>query len=484
MKLKLLSLISLLSVFYACQNQPKPIEKKSNITTNELVKSKSLVQKELIDKAVIYEANIRQYSNEGNFEAFAKDIPQLKELGIKIIWLMPVFPISETKRKATGDKFVSEIKNKEERKKYLGSHYAVSDYTAVNPDYGTKEDLAKLVDIAHQNGMIVILDWVPNHTGWDHKWLKEHPEFYTKDKNGKITDPLNDDGSSKGWQDVADLNYDNAGLRKAMIADMKYWLTAQNIDGFRCDVAGEVPTQFWQQAIPELRSVKPIFMLAEAWEPELLKAGLFDMCYGWESHFLLVDIAKGKKNVKDWHRYIKKIDTDYEKDDIIMNFTSNHDENTWKGTVYETFGDLWEEMAVITYLTKGMPLLYSGQEYGLKHRLKFFEKDSIPKNKGKEYALYQKLGKLKNTCKALQGSNLSVKYEAVKTSDDKNVLAFTRSNGGKTLLFVGNISAENSPITIDYKGNFSNYMTGEKLKIDKKTPLTLKKGAYLILILE
>jgi glycosidase len=479
MKKIIILLILLLILFTACQNSLKPEETKYQEYGNQAA---SLIGKDLIDTAVIYEANIRQYSHEGTLKAFERDIPKLKKLGVKIIWLMPVFPISEVKRKATGDKFVSDIADENEQEKYLGSPYAVANYKKINPDFGTLSDLKNLVDTAHKNGMIVILDWVANHTGWDHPWIKEHPEYYTHNKKGEITDPLNVDGSSKGWQDVADLNYENPGLRRAMINNMKYWLSAADIDGFRCDVAGEVPVDFWKEAISQLRAQKKLFMLAEAWEPELLKKGLFDACYGWESHFLLADIAKAKKTVVDWDNYMQKIDTIYEPDDIIMNFTSNHDENSWKGTVYETFGNLWEEMAVITYLTKGMPLLYSGQEYGLKHRLKFFEKDTIPKNQGKEFELYKKLGKLKNTCKALKGSDLSVNYTRIKTNNDANVLAFIRSFDGKILLFVGNISSDNPQIRIDYQGNFTDYMTGEDFMLRKDKSVYVEKGKYLILI--
>jgi glycosidase len=238
------------------------------------------VSADMMESAVIYEANIRQYSKEGTFEAFTKDIPQLRKLGVKIIWVMPIFPISETKRKATGDKFVSEIEDPEERKKYLGSYYAVSDFTKINPEFGTIEDFRKLVKTAHENDIYVILDWVPNHTGWDHPWIKTNPEFYTKNADEQITEPLEPDGTTTGWADVADLNYDNKELRKTMIKQMKYWLAEENVDGFRCDVAGYVPTDFWEEAIPQLRATKDIFMLAEAWQPELLKGKLFDMAYG------------------------------------------------------------------------------------------------------------------------------------------------------------------------------------------------------------
>ncbi len=463
----------------ACKNTAEQSVNQPDIKQEK----KFAVDDDLLETAVIYEANVRQYSPEGTLNAFAKDLPGLKKLGVKIIWLMPVYPISETKRKATGDSFVSDIENPAGRSKYLGSPYAVADYKAVNPDLGTLEDLQNLVKQAHKNEMAVILDWVANHTGWDHPWIKEHPEFYTKNEKGEITDPLNEDGSSKGWQDVADLNYDNPELRKAMVDAMKYWLGAADIDGFRCDVAGEVPVSFWREAIPQLRAEKPLFMLAEAWEPELLKDNLFDACYGWESHFLLADIAKGKKTVADWDAYVKKIDTMYEPDDILMNFVANHDENSWKGTVSETFGDYAEAMTALTFAIKGMPLIYSGQEYGLNHRLKFFEKDSIPKTKGKWFDLYSRLGQLKNTNPALNGGKHPSDYQRIKTNDDKNILAFVRSKNGKKILFILNANHEGK-ISLDFTGKLTGYFSGKSFDYKANEAMELGKGDYRIYLVE
>ena len=462
-------------LFFACQSGEKQGKE-----TSAKPPEKFHVTDSLLETAVIYEANIRQYSPEGTLKAFEKDIPVLKELGVKIIWLMPVYPISELKRKATGNTFVEDIPDPEARKKYLGSPYAVADYTAVNPDFGTKEDLRSLIRTAHRHGMAVILDFVPNHTGWDHPWIKEHPEFYTKNEKGEITDPLNPDGTSKGWTDVADLNYDNPQLRREMIKAMRYWIENFDIDGYRCDVAGEVPLDFWREAIPELRKIKPLFMLAEAWEPELLQDGLFDACYGWEAHFLLADIAKGKKSVADWDRYVRKIDTMYEPDDILMHFTSNHDENSWKGTVYETFGDAWEVMAVTTYMIKGMPLLYSGQEYGLAHRLKFFEKDSIPKTKGKEFALYRFLGRLKNGRPALNGGKQAAAYRRIAASHP-DVLAFERIKAGDTLVFVANFSAKPVRFSLPLSGDFRDEKQHTVRRLSPEKELDLKAWDYLIL---
>lgn len=439
---------------------------------------------EVEENGIIYEVNIRQYSPEGTFNAFTKDIPQLKELGVKIIWVMPIFPISQTKRKATGgddSKFASEMP-KEEQHKYLGSYYAVSDFKKVNLEFGTIEDFRNLVKTAHDNGMYVILDWVPNHTGWDHVWIKEHPEFYTKNAKGEIIDPINPEtGKSWGWSDVADLNYDNKELRKEMTSDMLHWIKNENIDGFRCDVAGNVPLDFWQQAIPQLRREKNIFMLAEAWEPELLKDGLFDMAYGWEAHHTMNRIAQGKNTVKEWDAYIKKVNKDYEADDILMNFVDNHDENSWNGTIKGRLGKGEEAMTALSYVMPGMPLIYSGNEYGLNHSLKFFEKDSIPKTKGKDWELRAKLGKLKAENPALNGGKNKAKYSRIKTDDETNILAFIREKNGKKVVYIANFS--NKPINskVAIKGDFTNYMTGKPMSLKDNEVITLQPFQYFIL---
>lgn len=435
------------------------------------------------ENAVIYEVNVRQYSPEGTFNAFTKDIPQLKELGVKIIWVMPIFPISETKRKATGgddSKFASEMPEAEQHK-YLGSYYAVSDFKKVNPEFGTIEDFRNLVKTAHENGMYVILDWVPNHTGWDHVWIKEHPEFYTQNAKGEIIDPINpENGKSWGWSDVADLNYDNQELRKEMTSDMLHWVKNENIDGFRCDVASNVPLDFWQQAIPQLRKEKNIFMLAEAWEPELLKEGLFDMAYAWEGHHLMNDIAKGKKLVADWDNYMQKVSKEYEANDILMNFVDNHDENSWNGTINSRLGKAREAMIALSYVTPGMPLIYSGDEYGLDHSLKFFEKDSIPKIKGKEWDLLTKLGKLKNNRIALAGGKQKASYKKIETSNP-NILAFERAKDGNKIIFIANLSNEVQGFENPFHQSFTDYIKNEKYDLSSTSYLKLKPWQYFIL---
>ena len=463
------------TTMFACKTDKKEEVKTVETESKEI----AAISDAVLENAVIYEANIRQYSNEGTFDAFTKDIPQLKQLGVKIIWLMPIFPISETKRKATGGDFASLIEDEATRDRMLGSYYAVTDFTKVNPEFGTKEDFRELVQTAHDNDIYVILDWVPNHTGWDHTWLKTNPEFYTKNAAGEITDPLNEDGIPVGWADVADLNYESQGLRTEMIKDMDYWISEEGVDGFRCDVAGSVPTDFWQQAIPQLRAKKDIFMLAEAWEPELLKENLFDMAYGWDTHHVMNHIAQGKDTVDAWDKRMNTISEIYEADDILMNFVTNHDENSWNGTVKERMADAAEQMLALSYIAPGMPLIYSGQEYDLDHRL-FFEKDSFPHTKGKVWPLLEKLGSLKSANLALNGGKNAASYTRIETNN-KHVLMFKRTKGEAVVTFVGNLSDKEQTIDAMQQGAFLDYMTNQNIDFKDKT-LTLKPWEYKILI--
>lgn len=466
-----------IAMMASCKNETEAISKENK------EENTSSVSDEVLESAVIYEANIRQYSPEGTFNAFTKDIPQLKDLGVKIIWVMPVYPISIKNRKATGGGFVSELKDEKERAKYLGSYYAIADYTGLNPEFGSKEDFQDLVDTAHENGMFVVLDWVANHTGWDHPWIESNPEYYTQNAAGEIIDPLNPEtGESWGWTDTADLNYDNKELWKAMTAEMKYWVEEHNIDGFRADVAGEVPTEFWEQAVEKIRKIKPVFMLAESEDKDLFHKA-FDMGYNWEGHHIINEMAQGKKTVADWDAYMIKIDTLYQEDDILMNFVTNHDENSWSGSVKERLGDASETMLSLTYAIPGMPLIYSGQEYDLDHRLLFFEKDSIPKTKGKVWPVLEKLGKLKNMSKALNGGKNAAGYIRLKTSSDEKILAFEREKHGERLVYIANMSKEPVSFTLELQGNFEDYMNSIPVELQVDQELNFKPWEYKILLI-
>ncbi|MGB0949380.1 MAG: alpha-amylase family glycosyl hydrolase [Marinirhabdus sp.] len=334
---------------------------------------------------------------------------------------------------------------------------------------------------AHENNMFVIIDWVPNHTGWDHPWVTHRPEYYTKNEKGEITDPINDNGEPWGWTDVADLDYGNPKMRQAMVAEMKYWVTEHNIDGFRCDVAHGVPASFWQGAIPELRKEKNIFMLAEAEIPQIMHGNLFEMSYAWEGHHILNQMAKGEKNVTAFDAYMAKKDTLWERDDILMNFVTNHDENAWAGPLRERMGDATAALTVLTYAMPGMPLVYSGQEYGLDKRLKFFENDSIPKERGSTYGLLAKLGTLKNGDPALHGGKNPAGYERIKTSDDSKILAFKRAQGDSEVIYIANLSPTGTTFTLPLQGTFTDVLNTQKAIFAETQEHKFAPWQYLLL---
>ena len=351
-----------------------------------------------LSQATIYEVNLRQYTADGTMKSFKKKLPKLKELGVDILWFMPIQPIGIKNRKAVGDSFVEDFPNPD-YKKYWGSPYSISHYKQVNPRYGTLSEFKELVELCHQLDMKVILDWVANHTAWDNSWIIDHPEWYTHDSSGKITDPIGEDGKSWGWTDVADLNYDNDKMRKAMTDAMSFWIKECDIDGFRCDVAMEVPVDFWNEASKQLNQIKLIFMLAEseAHKPRMFDSA-FDAYYGWEMHHVFNKLYAGELSASEIIRVMNEKDSICGDHVFPMNFITNHDENSWNGTINERLGESWEATAVLSYSLRGMPLIYSGQEVGLDHRLSFFEKDSIDWNKanGEDYFnFYKVLNKLK-----------------------------------------------------------------------------------------
>ncbi len=415
--------------------------------------------KEWSKNATIYEVNIRQYTPEGTINAFIEHLPQLDSLGVDILWLMPIFPIGEEKRKGG-----------------MGSAYAVKDYRAVNPDFGTLEDMQRLVSKAHDLGMYVILDWVANHTAWDNPLINEHPDWYSKDSLGNNYAPVPD------WADVVDLNYDNEEMRNYMINSLKYWVTETDVDGFRCDVAMMVPTDFWNKARAELDSIKPMFMLAEAEQPDHMQTA-FDMNYGWELHHIMNEVAQGKMNASHFDAYFKKYDSLYQSDDIRMNFTSNHDENSWNGTVKERMGDAAELMAVFSYLVPGMPLIYSGQEAGLDKRLAFFEKDSIDWKNSNYRTLYTQLNELKKKNSALWNGEQNGKLNKIET-DNQHVFAFTRANSTDKAMAFFNMSdtTQTATITTDLETTvLTNYFTNKSITVNRGNEIVLAPWSYLVL---
>ena len=411
--------------------------------------------------AAIYEANIRQHSAEGSFQRFEEYLPELKKMGVGIIWIMPVNPIGEKNRKGT-----------------LGSYYAVRDYKAINPEFGSAADFRHLVDAAHALGMKVIIDWVANHTAWDHPWVTTHPEYYLKNARGEFVPPVAD------WQDVIKLNYANKQLRAAMIDALSFWLTEYDVDGFRCDVAEMVPTSFWNEARAALDKIKPVFMLAEAEKTDLHEKA-FDMSYAWNLKNLFGDIAKGKKNANDLAAYMSGPEKKFNRDAYRMLHTSNHDLNSWEGTEFERLGDAAESFLVLSNLLKGMPLLYSGQEAGNTKRLEFFERDPIPWKEHPYKAIYTNLFQLKKTNQALWNGLAGAEPQRLATSNDKAVYAFSRSKAGDQVVAIFNLSSQPQSVRLLKPGlhtQMRNHFSGELETIKPGQQFDLQPWGYQVFV--
>ena len=385
--------------------------------------------------ASIYEVNVRQYSPGGTFKEFEEHLPRLKRMGVDILWFMPIHPIGETNRKGT-----------------LGSYYSVKDYRAVNPEFGTLADFKALVDSVHDMGMYVIIDWVANHSAWDNPLTIEHPDWFTKDVHGNFMPPNND------WTDVIDIDFSRPGLRRYMIDAMKFWVEEVDIDGFRCDVAGMVPMDFWDAARAELDEIKPVFMLAE-WESPEHHRHAFDMTYAWGLHDLMKKLAARKLPVSALAIYLEKESDTYPEDAYRMYFTSNHDVNSWEGTVFERFGGGGAEaFAVLAATLGGMPLVYSGQEAGLDRRLEFFEKDEIEWREHRFQGIYSTLLNLKHQNRALRNGVGGGYAKWVHTTNDGAVFAFLRERDGDRVFAVLNLSDTGQEIKLvgsDYAGGYN-----------------------------
>ncbi len=429
------------------------------VVEKEVVVEVPATHEEWSKNATIYEVNIRQYTPEGTFNAFCPDMKRLKDMGIKILWIMPIQPISV-----------------ENRKGGLGSYYAVQDYKAINPEFGNMDDFKSLVREAHALDMKVIIDWVANHSGFDNVWTKEHMDWYTLDSVGGLQPTVGTD-----WYDVADLNYDNYEMRAAMIDAMQFWVSEAGIDGFRCDVASMVPTDFWEACRDSLERMRPdIFMLAEANKPELLQKA-FDMDYGWDLLHIMNSIAKGEMKPDAIDAYLQREDSLYEVDDYHMYFTTNHDENSWNGTVFERYGkDGHKAFAALAFLIDGMPLVYSGQEAGLDKALKFFEKDTIDWRDYPYQDFYSKLLKLHASNEALWNGVSDNRPKRLRSNADNEVYAFTRSRNGQEVVAIINLSKKRAKITFESlpSGEFSNLFDDEKLEFIAKNGIEMEPYGF------
>ncbi|MFC2137568.1 alpha-amylase family glycosyl hydrolase [Bacteroidota bacterium] len=417
----------------------------------------------------MYEVNIRQYTSEGTFKAFEAHLPRLKDMGVGILWLMPIHPIGEENRIGS-----------------LGSYYSVKDYRDVNPEFGTMNDFKNLVVAIHEQGMFVIIDWVANHTAWDNDLTINYPEFYTKDDNGNFIPP-----PGTNWSDVIDLDFSNTSMQNHMEDLMKYWITETGIDGFRCDAVDFVPMSFWSNVIEALKEVNPgILMLAEGDKSTYHTAG-FDITYAWAIHGfesgILKAIYDGSKTAIDLGNYLQRDFNIYSEATYRLYFTSNHDENSWNGTVFEQFGESAEAFAVLTHTLHGMPLIYSGQEAGLNKRLAFFDKDLINWNDHEFEDLYTKLLHLKKENKALWNGEAGARAELITTSNDTSIFAFMREKDEYKIFGAFNLSVTEQTFILDdgdYTGNYTDVFKDSEISVENNHEFTLAAWEYILLELK
>ena len=407
----------------------------------------------------IYEVNLRQYTKDGTFKEFEDHLPRLKELGVGILWFMPIQPIGKKNRKGS-----------------LGSYYSISNYTAVNPEFGTLTDFKSLVKKIHDLGMKVIIDWVANHTAWDHHWTIDHPEFYTKDEQEDFIAPVPE------WKDVIHLDYGNPDLWNEMINRMKFWLIEANIDGFRCDMAHLVPTLFWNRVRRDLDKVKPVFMLAESENYDLLEYA-FDSIYNWKLLHAMNSLAAGNINADELLE-IAVHDLEYFPEEASwLNFTSNHDENSWHGSAIERLHYFLEPLTILTFLLPGLPLIYCGQEAGNYQRLEFFDKDVINWKEDKMYSFYKDLIELR---KQNPGLWFQGKIDKIENDAKEAIVSYQISDHeqkGKVIAFL-NLSNSDQTFFIkcgEYNGNYMNVITEKDYKLKCENAINLKAFGYLIL---
>lgn len=465
---KLVLFIITMSCFWSCSNENKTSEN-ATITINDDMLSQyqpqdyvKLTHPEWTKNATIYQLNTRQFSEEGTFNAAQRELPRLKSLGVDIIWLMPIHTIGEKNRKGS-----------------LGSPYSVKDYYAVNPEFGTLQDLKDFVSAAHEQDMYVILDWVANHTAWDNDLVTKHTDWYDKDYKGDFRPtPWWD------WSDIIDLDYNKPEVRQYMTEALKYWVKEADIDGYRCDVAGMVPVEFWNNVRQELDEIKPVFMLAE-WESRDLHAEAFDMTYAWSWNEAVHKICEGKADVSALYIYYSWNESAFPDNSLRMTFVSNHDKNAWEGTMYEQFGEGLEAAIALSVVGEGMPLIYNGQEAGNAKRLEFFEKDPIAWRAHPIGDLYQKLFKLMKDNTALWHAKWGSRMIKVPNDHESEVFSFVRQNEKDKVFVIFNFSDENKTIKFKetlYYGTYNRFSTNESTTLNENSKIELKPWEYRVYI--
>lgn len=412
--------------------------------------------------ASIYQINTRQFTPEGTFKAATAQLPRLKQLGVDILWLMPIHPIGAVKRKGT-----------------LGSPYAVRDFRAVNPELGTLADFKAFVAAAHANGQHVIIDWVGNHTSWDNVLLASHPDWYARGADGQPQPtPWFD------WDDIIDLDYSQPALRRYMTESLLYWVRETGIDGYRFDAAGLVPQDYWDHAARELRAVKPVFLLAE-WESRDLHARAFDASYAWSWWEAVKLVAEGRADATSLYSYYAWNRKFYPRQAYRMLYTTNHDKNAWEGTEFEIFGAATDAVIAFSFVSEGMPMLYNGQEAGNRRRLAFFDRDPIQWQESPYTALYTKLLHLKKTNTALWNGEYGAQMEQVPNSAQKQVFSFVRANEQDKVFAVLNLSGQAVDVTFGktlHHGVYRDFATGATVRVDAATTFQLAPWSYRILV--
>ncbi|HEY0459714.1 MAG TPA: alpha-amylase family glycosyl hydrolase, partial [Pyrinomonadaceae bacterium] len=399
-------LLASCSVFVNAQQTP----------ARDFSKETARVSPDWVKDAVIYEIFERNYSQKGDFNSITADLDRLKNLGVTVLWLMPVHPVGRIKAKGT-----------------IGSPYAVRDYYAINPDYGTAADLKRLISESHKRGLKVIIDIVANHTAWDSVMMKTRA-FYTQNTQGEIIPPVPD------WADVADLNYDNAELRRYMIEMLKSWIRDYDLDGFRCDVAGFVPTDFWEQARMEVDKIKPDTIWLAEWESPDLLVKAFNLDYSWENHSALMNVLQGSLPASEIRRVWESQHAKFPRGALLMRFSDNHDERR----AIARFGERGALAAqALVFTLDGVPLIYNGMEAGdttesgapaLFEKLPVFWQ--IADRRPEFPRFYKSMIDLRKNSAALRRGDL----RWLKNSDEARVLTFSRTIGTEDVLVAINLS--------------------------------------------
>ena len=415
-----------------------------------------------IRTATIYEINVRQYSAAGNFAAVTADLPRIRDLGVNVLWLMPIHPIGEVNRKGP-----------------LGSSYAVRDYLAVNPEFGTEADFRAFVDAAHVQGFRVILDWVGNHTAWDNPLSTQHPDYYVRDAKGSFVPPIGFD-----WTDVIQLDFKNPAVLDYEFKAMAHWITDFGVDGFRCDFSTGVPTVFWNDLSARLRKLRPdLFLLAESELPQQ-QLHAFNASYAFEMMQTINAVAQGRAGVSHIDDTLARAHVRFPAGAALLNYTSNHDENSWQGTEFERLGGGAAPFAVLAFMLDGIPLIYNGQEIGLDRRLAFFERDPITWKSGHPLTqFYRVLCGLRRSHPALV---TGAAMRRIATTQNESIYVVLREapSGGRIIALLNLTARDAKADAFDpaLAGNWRDAFTGETTTLTAGAPLELRAWQYRLLV--